>query len=115
MITDATRVKKYTISTPYTGPWTFTFKFWQKAEITVKVSFATISDVTLVLDTDYSLTAPAAGGTVARLTDWDTKWTETPTRLTIYRTRGYLQGSDYPAPPIPTSLFNQMWLGVRSS
>lgn len=83
---------KYTLSYPFGPTYPVTFKYWLGAELVAVLSFpAGTADQTLVLDVDYSLSAPGATGTLTKLTDWD----HAAVRLTIYRELINDQQTDY--------------------
>ena len=78
MITNTINVNRYLVSG---SSYSITYGYWDKEEIKV---YLTLSDNTLkelVLDTDYTLTAPnGTNGTLTKVSDWGTA-----TKITILR------------------------------
>ena len=94
MLTSTTNKVQYSISYPFGSTFPVTFKYWLAAEIHAVLSFPIAtekSDQELVLNTDFSLTAPGNTGTLTRLSDWD----HDAIRLTIYRLMDIDQQTDY--------------------
>ena len=94
MLTSTTNKVQYTINYPFGNTFQVTFKYWLAAEIHAVLSFPVATgkaDLPLVLNTDFSLTAPGDTGTLTRLNDWD----HDAIRLTIYRLLEIDQQTDY--------------------
>jgi hypothetical protein len=87
MITDISNVKQYAISGTPAASYEITFAFFTLADI---VAYLTLSDGTtelLVIDTDYTLSAVGATGTLTRVGDW----TAGCTQITIARLASLIQ------------------------
>jgi hypothetical protein len=94
MLTSTTNKVQYTISYPFGSTFPVTIKYWLAAEIHAVLSFPVATgkiELPLVLNTDFSLTAPGDSGTLTRLNDWD----HDAIRLTIYRLLEIDQQTDY--------------------
>lgn len=92
MLSSTTNKVQYTIAYPFGDTYTVTFKYWLGVELVAVLSFpAGTADHELLLDTDYSLSAPGETGTLTKLTDWD----HAAVRLTIYRELINDQQTDY--------------------
>jgi len=92
MITSTVRKVQYNLSYPFGDTYGITYSYWLKAQLFAVLSFDDgTADQTLVLDADYSLTAPGATGTLTKLSDWDHE----AIRLTIYRVVDLDQSTDY--------------------
>ena len=92
MLTSTIRKVQYNLSYPFGDIYSITYSYWLKAQIFAVLSFNDgTADQTLVLNTDYSLTAPGATGTLTKLTDWN----HAAIRLTIYRLVDLDQSTDY--------------------
>jgi hypothetical protein len=92
MLTSTTNKVQYTIAYPFGSTYPVTFSYWLGSEIHAVLSFpAGTDDLPLVLNTDFSLSAPGATGTLTRLSDWN----HAAVRLTIYRELINDQQTDY--------------------
>jgi hypothetical protein len=94
MITNQTRRAYFAISG--TVPSTFAFDFWYyiASEFFAVLTLADGTEITLINGTDYTLTAPAEGGTLTRVTDWETLY-PTAISLTLYRLTPRTQQTDF--------------------
>jgi hypothetical protein len=84
VITTQTRRTYFDISSSVPASFVFDFWYYIATEFFAVITLADGTEVPLINGTDYTLTAPAEGGTLTRVTDWETLY-PTAISLTLYR------------------------------